>query len=177
MEKGNNELRFGLHHSEGRPAAWRRLFRPIPDPFSHPTTHPEKIKYPRNYEDFKYEKRKCRCINHFHDTNRNLVVENYTKGIPRFTALHNSNDTFAIYRGFGPYAARILMHRELELNELVGELDELDREDATQTERNYRLQSIEHKEGWDTAQKDLLKQLEDRLSEYCETSTLSTSSR
>jgi hypothetical protein len=58
------------------------------------------------------------------------------------------------------------VHRELELNELVKRLDDLDAEDNT--ERNYRLQSVDHEEGWDPTQKNLISQLEDKLSKYCE---------
>lgn len=102
-----------------------------------------------------------------HETNANLAVEDYTAGIPRLAALHDSNDSFSIYRRFGPYAARVLLHRELELNALLGKLDSLDKEDETKG-RKYRLQSIEHEEEWDTAQQDLIQELEERLSAYCE---------
>jgi hypothetical protein len=62
------------------------------------------------------------------------------------------------------------VHRELELNELVKRLDDLDAEDNT--ERKYRLQSVDHEEGWDPTQKNLINQLEDKLSKYCENSRL-----
>lgn len=102
-----------------------------------------------------------------HHANRILVVETYTEGIPRLAALHDSDDTFSMYRRFGPYAARVLVHRELEINELTTSLDKLDEEDLT-TERKYRLQSIEHNEQWDATQRDLINKIQEKLSEYCE---------
>jgi hypothetical protein len=80
--------------------------------------------------------------------------------------LTNSNESFAIFRKFGQLSSRILLQRQIELTELEKDLNELDAADAADPNRLYRLRGAHHKDGWDTAQRDLLSQVAVKLGEY-----------
>ena len=95
-----------------------------------------------------------------------MVVEKYAKGIPRLAALHDSNEAFSIWRKFGPYAARVLLHRELELNALVKKLDKMDKDD--EADNRFRLHTVEYEESDGLDQIELIQKLEEKLSSYCE---------
>lgn len=95
-------------------------------------------------------------------------MEEFERGIPRLAAYLDSNESFCIFQRFGPYAARILLHREIELSQLVEELNKLDAEDAAKPEMIYRLTSAEYYEGMDNTQRKLLLQIETKIGEYCE---------
>jgi hypothetical protein len=68
---------------------------------------------------------------------------------------------------FGPEVARILLIKEIELDQLVEQLQELDEADDANPARKHRCNSIEHIEGWDSAQRDLLNQIEVKINVYC----------
>jgi hypothetical protein len=96
-------------------------------------------------------------------------VDEFEQGIPRLAALISSNETFCLFRGFFPYACRILLHREIELEQLVKRLHQLDASDAANPEMMYRLSGVDLTEGLDPEQKELLQQIEIKIREYCET--------
>jgi len=58
------------------------------------------------------------------------------------------------------------MQKNLELNVLEKQLNELDAQDNLAPGTRYRLQIGEHRDGWDTTQKDLITKIEDRLVAY-----------
>jgi hypothetical protein len=53
-----------------------------------------------------------------------------------------------------------------EITSIEKELDTLDEDDSKDKNMLYRLRRNEWKEGWDTAQKDLLKKLRKKLCQY-----------
>ncbi|KAH7308776.1 hypothetical protein BKA65DRAFT_173734 [Rhexocercosporidium sp. MPI-PUGE-AT-0058] len=93
-------------------------------------------------------------------------LEDHEQGIPRFAAFQNSNDSFCIFRRFGDTATRILETKQVELWALITELRDLDRKDAADETKRYRLSSIEYHEKWDSTQKDLLDTIEKKLTAY-----------
>jgi len=96
-------------------------------------------------------------------------VEDHTEGIPRFAALQNSNDSFSMFRRFGPDATRILINKEIELGQLTTKLHELDEADyADEANKRWRLSSAQHGEGFDPEQHLLVQKIEVKLGEYCE---------
>jgi len=97
-----------------------------------------------------------------------ILVEDHVRGIPRFAALLNSNDSFCIFRKFGDQATRILLIKEIELCQLATKLDEINKADAEDKMLEYRLTTIEHDKSWDPAQQDLLDKIEVKLAAYCE---------
>jgi hypothetical protein len=98
-----------------------------------------------------------------------LPVENYPQGWPQLAALQNSNDNFAIFRRFGLVHCRVLLHLQAEIELLEHKLSDLDQADAKDgSSTSWRLRTAEYKENWDPAQKDILKQLQDKLQVYGE---------
>lgn len=94
-------------------------------------------------------------------------VDNYPEGYPQLAAFMNSDESFAIFRKFGQTNCRVMIHLQSEIAALEKELEELDRSDARDgSSTSYRLVSTEHRTGWDTRQKDILKQLEEKLPVY-----------
>ena len=89
-------------------------------------------------------------------------------GIPRLSALLDSNDSFCMYRRFGDEGARILLAKEIELDQLVQELRRLDKDDEASSGLDYRLHTAEYKDTWDPTQKNLLDKIEVKLDKYCE---------
>ena len=99
---------------------------------------------------------------------RNLVVEeDHVDGLPRFAALQDSNDSFCIFRRFGPAATRILVGKEIELDQLMTKLNKLDNEDKENPAMRYRLKSVDFYDGCDPEQRKLLDELEVKLKDYC----------
>jgi hypothetical protein len=94
-------------------------------------------------------------------------VKDYPEGYPQLAAFLNSADNFAILRRFGTTNARVLLHLQTEISFLEHELAELDRSDAKDVSREYRLRSREHEDGWDEKQLEIMKALEKRLGVYC----------
>jgi hypothetical protein len=56
----------------------------------------------------------------------------------------------------------------LELDALEAKLNELDAQDGLDDTKWYRLRTILHEDGWDSAQKDLLEKISLKLSEFSE---------
>jgi hypothetical protein len=99
-----------------------------------------------------------------------VIVDNYPEGYPQLAAFMNSDESFAIFRKFGQTNCRVMIHLQSEIAALEKELEELDRSDARDgSSTSYRLVSTEHRAGWDTRQKDILQQLEEKLPVYCMT--------
>jgi hypothetical protein len=62
---------------------------------------------------------------------------------------------------------RVLVHLQAEIQLLERKLLELDRSDAAANSPNaWRLQMIDFEEGWDSSQRDLIKQLQEKLLVY-----------
>jgi hypothetical protein len=102
------------------------------------------------------------------DADHRGAVEDYQEGIPRLAAFLDSNESFCMFRRFGTTTARVLLHRQIELDILVDQLHKLDQEDAAAGDKLYRLSSVEHKEGWDTAQRKLMETFDTKIRDYCE---------
>ena len=97
-----------------------------------------------------------------------VAVENYPKGYPQLAAFLNSDEDFAILRRFGTVNCRVLLHLQAEIADLEKKLIDLDNSDACEgSKTSYRLVTVKHKEGWDTRQKDLLKESQEKLVIYC----------
>lgn len=95
------------------------------------------------------------------------VEKDHVAGLPRLAALQDSNDSFCIFRKFGPVAARILIGKQIELDQLVTRLNELDNEDIENSETRYRLHSTEFYDGCDPEQRNLTKEIEVKIKDYC----------
>ena len=95
------------------------------------------------------------------------IVEDFEDGIPQLAKFIDSDKSFLIVRLFGPYAARILVHRQLQLITLIKQLCKLDKEDATEKLREYRLCTTTFSEEGDPTQTKLLREIETKLGEYC----------
>jgi hypothetical protein len=64
---------------------------------------------------------------------------------------------------------RVLVQLQAEIQLLERKLSELDHSDAAANSPNsWRLQMIDFEEGWDPAQKDIIKQLQEKLLVYGE---------
>ncbi|KAE9365460.1 hypothetical protein N431DRAFT_353909, partial [Stipitochalara longipes BDJ] len=87
-------------------------------------------------------------------------------GWPRVAAFLNSDDNFAVFRGFSHVHSRILLMLQVEITKLESKLSELDRHDDASEATHYRLKSTRHEEGWDTAQNDLLEKLRMKVLDY-----------
>lgn len=103
-----------------------------------------------------------------------IAVETHVKGIPRFAAFQNSNDSFAIIRKFGDQTFRLLIMKEIELCQITEKLQALDEKDEADESKQYRLTSIENDANWDQTQKNLLQEYEEKVSSYCENDTSTT---
>jgi hypothetical protein len=73
-----------------------------------------------------------------------------------------------MHRGFKNCHNRILLHLEVQITELEKKLDNLDKEDAADPDREHRLKWTEHEEGWDAAQTELIDTLISKLKKYGE---------
>jgi hypothetical protein len=95
------------------------------------------------------------------------TVTDFPEGYPQLAALFNSSDSFAILRRFGRTNARVLLHLQAEISFLENELDQLDKSDSIKEDREYRLRSRRHEDGWDEKQINIIRKLEERLRVYC----------
>lgn len=95
------------------------------------------------------------------------VEKDYVQGLPRLSALQDSNQSICIFRKFGDVAVRILIAKEIELDQLAKKLRELDDEDNENPAMIYRLKRVEFYEGCDPTQRNLLKEIEEKTNEYC----------
>lgn len=96
------------------------------------------------------------------------IVENdFAPGIPRLAKLQDSNDNFSMFRRFSADAARILVHEQIEIDQLSKTLHELDSTDAKDDVLRFRLNTIEKYKGWNPEQKMLLAKQKDKIGAYC----------
>ncbi|CZR54213.1 uncharacterized protein PAC_04096 [Phialocephala subalpina] len=104
------------------------------------------------------------------DTGHERIIEknyeDYPQGWPRLAAFLNTSSTLAVWRRFGTAHNRVLLHLQATITRLEQQLDELDKADAKDPARLYRLRRNEWREGWDTAQKDILEEMHRKLVEY-----------
>lgn len=96
------------------------------------------------------------------------MEKDYVPGLPRLAALQDSNDSICIFRRFGDVAARLLLIKEIELEQLVLKLRKLDDEDNEDPAMRWRLKSVDYPKGCDPTQRKLLQEIEQKMNEYCE---------
>lgn len=96
----------------------------------------------------------------------NMLEKDHIAGLPRLAAYQDSNPSFCMFRRFGPVAARILLVKEIELEKLVTNLNQLDEADSKDPEKRYRLRSTDFYEGCDPKQRKLMKEIEIKFKDY-----------
>lgn len=96
-----------------------------------------------------------------------VVEKDYVDGLPRLAALQDSNPSFCIFRRFGAVAVRIILGKQIELEQLVARLNKLDKEDNENPENSYRLKSIDFYDGCDPEQRELMEEIEAKFKDYC----------
>jgi hypothetical protein len=89
-------------------------------------------------------------------------------GWPRLAAFQNQSDSCAVYRRFGLLFCRLLLQLEGELTFLEKKLLQLDEQDAADVNKLYRLRSSDDDATWDPAKRDILKEIQEKLSDYGE---------
>ena len=94
------------------------------------------------------------------------IVDEYPEGFPQLAALISCDNDLAMHRGFKNIHNRILLHLEVQITVLEKELNDLDRRDSADPEREHRLRWTEHEEGWNTDKLELLDKLALKLKEY-----------
>jgi len=96
-------------------------------------------------------------------------VELYPEGFPRIAAYIDSDVDTALFRRFGRMHARILLYREVELNDLERRLDELDKADNSKEETEWRIGHGIHYDDskQNEARKALVGDIEGKLKTYC----------
>ncbi|CZR51637.1 uncharacterized protein PAC_01514 [Phialocephala subalpina] len=97
-----------------------------------------------------------------------VPVEDFPNGFPRLSAFVSSDPDFSIVRAFKTIHNRIILQYEVEITELEKALFKLDTEDEINPQMVHRLRRTKHKEGWDSRQRDLLKELRTKIIEYDE---------
>ncbi len=93
--------------------------------------------------------------------------EKYQKGFPQLAAFMSSDDDFNMILGNKYLHTRVLLQKMVEIEELDKALSALDKRDATDPRRQWRLTHC-YEEGDDPEQRDLLKKIEVSLKEYGE---------
>ncbi|KAK0110274.1 hypothetical protein ONS96_001895 [Cadophora gregata f. sp. sojae] len=93
-------------------------------------------------------------------------VEDRVPGIPRLAFFQDSNDSFCIHRRFGDVVSRILINKEIAIDQVITRLHELDEKDKKDPSLRYRLKSILHHDGCDPEQQVLLADLEEKINNY-----------
>jgi hypothetical protein len=96
------------------------------------------------------------------------TVDEYPEGFPQLAALISCVDSLAMHRGFKHCHNRILLQLEVQITELEKELYKLDKEDAANPDKEWRLKSTKLEKGWDTAQEELIGELTSKLIKYGE---------
>jgi hypothetical protein len=89
-------------------------------------------------------------------------------GWPRLAAFQNQSDSCAVYRRFGLLFCRLLLQLEGELTFLEKKLLQLDKQDAADVNKLYRLRSSDDDATWDPAKRNILKEIQEKLSAYGE---------
>jgi hypothetical protein len=96
-------------------------------------------------------------------------VKDYPQGWPQLAALLYHNDNLAIFRRFGLTHCRVLLHLQAEIQLLEQKLSDLDHADSMPGSPNaWRLRTADFKGHWDPDQRDILKQLQEKLLVYGE---------
>lgn len=95
-----------------------------------------------------------------------IKVGGFEPGIPRLAAVLNSDESFGIYRSFGPLASRVLLRRMIRLGELEKKQRELDLYDAADPDR-CKLSTVETSDEDDSARIKLEQQIYNQLKEFC----------
>lgn len=94
-------------------------------------------------------------------------VDEYPEGWPQLAAFLHSSDNFAIFRRFGLTHCRLLVQLQCEIQLLEQRLTDLDKSDARPgSTQAWRLQTSHYDASWNSEQKDLLKELEERIITY-----------
>lgn len=108
------------------------------------------------------------CRSSLDNANCPPIVENdFAPGIPRLAKLQDSNDSLSMFRRFSPDAARLLIHEQIEIEQISKKLHQLDSTDAKDDVLRYRLNSIEEYKGWNPEQKVLMEDMKKKLDAYC----------
>ena len=95
------------------------------------------------------------------------IDDKYPNGWPRVAAFLESCDSFSIYRRFGHAHSRLLVTHECNITDLETQLQKLDKnDDEGGPDRQFRLKTRYHEEGFDTTKRDLLEKLEKSLLAY-----------
>jgi len=87
-------------------------------------------------------------------------------GWPRLAAFQNQSDSCAVFRRFGLLFCRLLLHLQGELTFLEGKLLQLDKQDEGDINKHYRLRTSDDDATWDPAKRDILKEIQEKLSDY-----------
>jgi len=99
-----------------------------------------------------------------------MLVGDHPAGYPQLAAFLHSHDNFGIFRRFGLAHSRVLVQLQGEIELLQQKLAMLDESDASPGSRNtWRLRAASYEDGWDSAQRDLLKELQEKLIAYGKT--------
>ncbi|KAH8684303.1 hypothetical protein BGZ60DRAFT_523527 [Tricladium varicosporioides] len=94
------------------------------------------------------------------------LENDFAPGIPRLAKLQDSNDSLSMFRRFSPDAARLLIHEQIEIEQISKKLHQLDSTDAKDDVLRYRLNSIEEYKGWNPEQKVLMEDMKKKLDAY-----------
>ncbi|KAF4630199.1 hypothetical protein G7Y89_g7943 [Cudoniella acicularis] len=131
----------------------RRLLAKLAPPsfsFASRNNKQESIEEGSGYDNIKYEH----------------LEKDFVAGIPRLAKLLDSNDSFCIFRKFGPEAQQILIRKQMEIAQVSKKLHELDVSDDANTDLKYRLASVELHDEYDKVRKDLTTEMEEKLNAY-----------
>lgn len=95
-------------------------------------------------------------------------MEDHPEGYPQVAAYQNSDSSSALFRRFGNLHARSLLYKEVELTDLEAKLAELDREDNSKDDTEWRIaHSIHHDDGKNNeARKALMSEIYQKLEVY-----------
>jgi len=93
-------------------------------------------------------------------------LEDRVPGIPRLASLQDSNDGFCIHRRYGDIVARILINKQIAIEQVRTRLHELDEKDMEDPDLRYRLKSIVHHDNCNPEQQALLEELEEKINKY-----------
>jgi transglutaminase-like putative cysteine protease len=97
-----------------------------------------------------------------------IAVDDVPDGYPRLAALIDSDINTRIYRRFGYYRNRLLLHRQDELAEITRKLDSLDKADEFSCPERLYSRRDDEMEGDTCARLQLLQQLDVKMKDYDE---------
>jgi hypothetical protein len=81
-------------------------------------------------------------------------------------AFQNVDDSLLIFRSFNQLYCSVLQNLQGEIGCLERDLLSQDLVDDATSELRYRLRTVEHRDGWDPAEKLLFRELEAKLQLY-----------